>query len=103
MAWTATSGALGTYPWYHELTSTNDIRLGSRSILPVGVYFQTLTSNIDLPGKLFLGYFQNTWSIHNRSGVRGTLNNRSYLWRASNINTQDDLIILIKWDGITRY
>jgi hypothetical protein len=102
MAWEGT-GTPGIYPWYHEFISTNDIRLGSRSILPVGVYFQTLTSSTDLPGKLFLGFFQNTWSIHNRSGVRGTLNNRSYLWRASNINAADDLIILIKWDGITRY
>lgn len=102
MAWVG-SGTFGSQPFYHEGTYTNDIRLGSRSILPVGVYFQTLTSSTDLPGKLFLGFFQNTWSIHNRSGVRGTLNNRDYLWRASNINTNDDLIILIKWDGVTRY
>jgi hypothetical protein len=103
MAWQGGTFPFSQYQWYHELIATNDIRLGSRSILPVGVWFQSTSTNADLPGKLFLGYFQNTWSIHNRSGVRGTLNNRSYLWRASNINAIDDLIILIKWDGITRY
>jgi hypothetical protein len=98
------TGNLGTYPWYHELINTNDVRLGSRSILPVGVYFNTLgVSQTDLPGKLFGGWLQNTWSVHNRSGVRGTLNNRAYLWRTDLVAAQNFVPVLIKWDGITRY
>jgi hypothetical protein len=89
--------------WTHELTTTMDRRLGSQSIFPVGIWFMQLATPTTLTGKLMVGWLQNTWSIHNRSGGRGTLATRSYAWRTDTLYSTNILPVLIKWDGLTRY
>jgi hypothetical protein len=89
--------------WTHELTTTLDRRLGSQSIFPVGIWFMQFAGGGTLSQKLMPGWFQNTWSIHNRSGGRGTLATRTYAWRTDSIASLNFFPILIKWDGLTRY
>lgn len=87
----------------HELTTTIDIRLGSRSIFPIGVWFMQFPGEVNLPARLMGGYLQNTWGVSNRSGGRGTMGTRAYAWLTDSLYTSDRIPIVIKWDGLTRY
>ena len=89
--------------WSHGLTTTIDLRLGSHSIFPIGVFFMTSNADVTLPNRLMGGFFQNTWGITNRAGIRGTMGTRAYAWRTDAINDADRIPIVIKWNGLTRY